>query len=177
VRYGLINKDTHQSFARLSDETNHLVKSFAKKRLSAEEITKLDLSEELRLRVIGMTVDRLLTQPEVTVSAAVPLLAGLDGNGMHSLEALERAAIAIRYRGYVAKQGREIEKFKRLEHERIPDSFSFEAIRGLKSEALEKLSHFRPASLGQAGRIEGVTAGDIAVLSVHLKKHKEGARQ
>ncbi|MEK7775608.1 MAG: tRNA uridine-5-carboxymethylaminomethyl(34) synthesis enzyme MnmG [Candidatus Zixiibacteriota bacterium] len=177
VRYGLIDKGRHESFTVLSDETDHLVRSFAKKRLNAEEISKLTVSDDLRPRVIGMTIDRLLTQPEVTVSAAVPLLAGLDGNGSHSLEALERAAIAIRYRGYVAKQSREIEKFKRLEHESIPDSFSFEAIRGLKIEALEKLSRFRPASLGQAGRIEGVTAGDIAVLSFYLKKHKEGARQ
>jgi tRNA uridine 5-carboxymethylaminomethyl modification enzyme len=177
VRYGLIDKARYDNFTTLSRETNHLIQTFAKKRLDAQAISAIALSDDLRGRAVGMTVDRLLTQPEVTVSAAVPLLAGLDGNGSHSLEALERAAIAIRYRGYVAKQGREIEKFKRLEHDRIPDEFLFETIRGLKKEASEKLSHFRPSSLGQAGRIEGVTAGDLAVLSVHLKRHKEGARQ
>jgi tRNA uridine 5-carboxymethylaminomethyl modification enzyme len=176
LRYGLIEKSKHENFTALSEETNKLVRSFAKQRLDATEISAMTMSDDLRARAVGMTVDRLLTQPEMTITMAVPLLAGLNGNGSHSNEALERAAITIRYRGYVAKQGREIEKFKRLEHERIPDSFSFGAIRGLKKEASEKLTHFRPSSLGQAGRIEGVTAGDIAVLSVYLKRHKETAR-
>jgi tRNA uridine 5-carboxymethylaminomethyl modification enzyme len=57
-----------------------------------------------------------------------------------------------------------------MEHERIPESFPFGELSGLRNEAREKFARFRPSSLGQAGRIEGVTAGDLAVLSIHLKK-------
>ncbi len=89
------------------------------------------------------------------------------------LEVLERAVIAIKYRGYIEKQQREIDKFKRQEAELIPADFDFSTVIGLKREALDKFVHFRPGSLGQAGRIEGVTPGDIAVLSVFLKRHNE----
>ena len=88
------------------------------------------------------------------------------------MEVLERAAISIRYRGYVEKQQREIDKFKRMESETIPEDFDFDLVKGLKTEAYDKFKRFRPISLGAAGRIEGVTPGDIAVLSVYLKKHK-----
>jgi tRNA uridine 5-carboxymethylaminomethyl modification enzyme len=102
----------------------------------------------------------------------VPLLAKFDGAITDNLEALQRAAIVIRYSGYIDKQQREIDKFRKLENENIPEDFTFESLRGLKREAQEKFIRFRPTSLGQAGRIEGVTPGDVAVLSVYLRRHK-----
>ncbi|MBN4076306.1 tRNA uridine-5-carboxymethylaminomethyl(34) synthesis enzyme MnmG, partial [Gemmatimonas aurantiaca] len=85
---------------------------------------------------------------------------------------LQRASIRIRYAGYIAKQDREIERFRKLENSEIPDEFDYTRLAGLKNEAREKFSRFRPASLGQAGRIEGVTSGDVAVLAVALKRAK-----
>ena len=78
----------------------------------------------------------------------------------------------IRYEGYIQKQQREIDSFKKLENEIIPESFTYDKISGLKNEAREKFKRFQPVSLGQASRIEGVTPGDIAVLSIYLKKHR-----
>jgi tRNA uridine 5-carboxymethylaminomethyl modification enzyme len=78
--------------------------------------------------------------------------------------------IKIKYRGYLHKQQREIEKFKRSEDQPIPEDFSYSSLRGLKTEAREKLERFRPVSLGQASRISGITPGDISVLMVHLKR-------
>ncbi len=78
--------------------------------------------------------------------------------------------IRITYSGYLRQQWREIERFRKLEHLAIPDSFPYDDLTGLKTEAKEKLSRLRPGSLGQASRISGVSPGDISVLMVHLKR-------
>ena len=90
-------------------------------------------------------------------------------------EAIERAAIRIRYQGYIDKQAREISRQEKQERETIPKEFTYLDVPGLRQEAKEKFDRYRPLSLGQAGRIEGVTPGDIAVLSIYLKRHKLGA--
>ncbi len=100
------------------------------------------------------------------------MIARFEGKFSVDIETLERAAIFIRYEGYIDKQDREIAKFKKAETQLIPDSFTYEALNGLRNEAREKLTRFRPSSLGQASRIEGLTSGDLAVLSVHLKRHQ-----
>ncbi len=78
--------------------------------------------------------------------------------------------IRIMYSGYLKQQEREIERFRKLEHRAIPDSFPYDDLTGLKTEAKEKLSRLKPGSLGQASRISGVSPGDISVLMVHLKR-------
>lgn len=88
----------------------------------------------------------------------------------HSDKVKSDIEIKIKYRGYLDKQLREIEKFKRSESQPIPEDFSYASLRGLKTEAREKLERFRPVSLGQASRISGITPGDISVLMVHLKR-------
>jgi len=102
----------------------------------------------------------------------LPVLKRFDGLLSNDQEILQRAAIAVRYEGYIEKQQREIDSFKKLEHEAIPTNFSYDHVPGLKTEAREKFIRFRPVSLGQAGRLEGVTPGDMAVLAVSLKRHK-----
>ncbi|MCI0531606.1 MAG: tRNA uridine-5-carboxymethylaminomethyl(34) synthesis enzyme MnmG [candidate division Zixibacteria bacterium] len=84
-------------------------------------------------------------------------------------EILEQLQIEVKYEGYISRQKQEIEKFKKLERISIPDSFDYDSVRGLKTEAQEKLKKFKPASIGQAGRISGVTPSDITVLLVRLK--------
>jgi len=76
----------------------------------------------------------------------------------------------IRYSGYIRRQESRIERFKSLEDFRIPVSFIYEELTGLKKEAREKLSHYKPETLGQASRISGVSPGDISVLMVHLQR-------
>jgi tRNA uridine 5-carboxymethylaminomethyl modification enzyme len=89
-------------------------------------------------------------------------------------EAAQQTDIAAKYEGYIAKQELEIARTRRLEEHAIPDDFPFTDITALKTEAREKLTLFRPATVGQASRIAGVTPADIAVLLVHLKR-KEAA--
>ncbi|PWB69939.1 tRNA uridine-5-carboxymethylaminomethyl(34) synthesis enzyme MnmG, partial [candidate division GN15 bacterium] len=123
----------------------------------------------------SVTLDILLKQPGVGIPEVMPLLDRLDGHFVDSREVLERAAIRIRYAGYIEKQDREIERFRKQESAIIPDRFDYRSITGLRNEARDKFSRYQPASLGQAGRIEGITPGDVAVLSVHLKRFREAS--
>ena len=82
---------------------------------------------------------------------------------------IQQAETEIKYEGYISRQLREIEKFRHLESMRIPENFDYGNVHGLSNEMKEKLSAVRPASLGQASRIDGVTPAAISVLMVALK--------
>jgi len=168
-RYGLIPTDEFEHFQQLRQETDKAIARLRKTRIRVSELGELALRFK---KIKTISLEHLLKQPGLTFDEAVPLLAKFDGAITDNREALKRAAIVIRYSGYIDKQQREIDKFRKLENEKIPEDFAFESLHGLKQEALEKFIRFRPTSLGQAGRIEGVTPGDVAVLSVYLRKHK-----
>ncbi len=100
------------------------------------------------------------------------LLFELSDNGLQeNLDVFEKAAILIKYEGYLAKQDREIERNRRNESISIPETIDYSDLKGIKTEAIEKLRRFNPRTLGQASRIEGVTPSDIAVLTIHLKRY------
>jgi len=85
--------------------------------------------------------------------------------------------VEARYDGYVAKQTTEIERQRRQEHTRLPAQLDYTAVRGLSTEVREKLARIRPESIGQAGRISGVTPAAISLLLVHLKKTLDATRE
>jgi tRNA uridine 5-carboxymethylaminomethyl modification enzyme len=82
----------------------------------------------------------------------------------------EQVTIEVKYEGYIAKQQQHVERVQRLEGKAIPPDFDYDAIPGLRTEARQKLKHFQPATVGQAGRIAGVNPADISILLVHLEK-------
>jgi tRNA uridine 5-carboxymethylaminomethyl modification enzyme len=84
-------------------------------------------------------------------------------------EAVEQIEIEVKYEGYFVHQNEQVEKFERFESMRIPVDFNFDRLRALSAEGKEKLVRVRPASVGQASRISGVTPADISVLMVHLR--------
>lgn len=83
----------------------------------------------------------------------------------------EKVEIEIKYDGYIKRELKEIEKFKKLENMVIPEEFDYTPLTGFKREAKEKLMRIKPGSIGQASRISGVSPGDIAVLMVYLKQY------
>jgi tRNA uridine 5-carboxymethylaminomethyl modification enzyme len=98
------------------------------------------------------------------------LLPGLDLTDPVVDEAAQQAELAAKYSGYIVKQEAEVARTRRLEERPIPPDFPFAQVSSLKMEARQKLARFRPATVGQASRIAGVTPADIAVLLVHLKR-------
>lgn len=169
LKYNLTDPEELRSFEFVQSETKRVISRFEKARV---RISDLGDRGSRFIKADNISLEKLLKQPGLTIPEALLFIDQFDFEHAASPEVLERAAIEVRYRGYLDKQEREIEKFRRLEKEIIPESFDYQTVTGLKREALEKFTLFRPGSLGQAGRIEGVTPGDVSVLSVYLLKHK-----
>ena len=89
----------------------------------------------------------------------------------------EQVNIVVRYEGYLDKQCQEVERFRALEDRLLPEDVNYKALPGLRIEAAQKLQALRPQSLGQAGRISGVSPADLAVLLVHLEKRRRQAAE
>ena len=83
---------------------------------------------------------------------------------------IQQVEITIKYAGYIERQELEVEKFKSLEDKTIPDAFDFSTVPSLRLEARQKLSKIRPATIGQAARISGVSPADISILMVCLRR-------
>jgi tRNA uridine 5-carboxymethylaminomethyl modification enzyme len=98
------------------------------------------------------------------------------GPGVDDPRVAEQVEVQVRYAGYLERQAEEIERNRRNEHREIPPDFDFDAVRGLSAEAREKLKAARPETIGQAGRVPGVTPAAVSLLLVHLKKDR-AARQ
>jgi tRNA uridine 5-carboxymethylaminomethyl modification enzyme len=169
TQYGLIPQSLGSEFDQLRSETDIVIKRLKKKRIRVDSLGNLNTRFK---KAETISLENLLKQPNISVNEALSLLAKFDGDLTDNPEVLTRATIFIRYSGYIDKQQREIDKFQKLENQIIPLDFDYQNTTGLKKEAVEKLKRFQPRSLGQAGRLEGVTPGDIAVLSVYLHKHK-----
>jgi len=115
----------------------------------------------------GINALRLLKRPQLSyniIEALAPPPESLPTS------VIQQVNIEVKYEGYIAKQLQQVERMRRLENKRIPSNFDYEAIKGLRNEARQKLIHFQPATVGQAGRIAGVNPADISILLVHLEK-------
>ena len=85
---------------------------------------------------------------------------------------IEQVTIEAKYGGYIGRQIEQVERFRRLEDKRIPADLDYRSIPQLRAEAREKFERVRPLSLGQAGRISGISPSDIATLLIHLKRNR-----
>ncbi|GAF74106.1 unnamed protein product, partial [marine sediment metagenome] len=90
-------------------------------------------------------------------------------------EVIEQVGIRIRYEGYIRRQQRQVARMRRLEGRRIPEQLDYDDVIGLSNEARESLSRHRPATVGQASRIQGVNPADISVLLVHLERRSRSS--
>ena len=87
-------------------------------------------------------------------------------------DVIEQVEIEIKYEGYIERQLRQVEQFKKMENKKIPDTLNYDDIPSLRLEARQKLKSFHPISVGQASRISGVSPADISVLLVYLEHYK-----
>ena len=118
----------------------------------------------------GARLSELLKRPELSYSA----LAELDAD-RPQLDPRSRITVEVdmKYEGYIRRQLAEVERTSRLENRLLPDSIDYASIKGMRLEAIEKLSAIRPMSIGQASRISGVSPADISVLLIYLKSPKD----
>lgn len=130
----------------------------AKRAAVAAEITRLE-----QTRNGSESLAQRLRRPEVRYADIVD-------NINLSQDIVQQVEIIIKYAGYISRQQAEIERFKDLEDKQIPSNFDFGAVPSLRQEARQKLGQIRPATIGQASRISGVSPADISILLVWLKR-------
>ena len=117
----------------------------------------------------GTTLAELIRRPELNYD----LLAPLDPERpVLSRGVSEQGNINIKYDGYIKRQLKQVEQFKKLESKRIPENFDYKDVPSLRIEARQKLEQYHPVSIGQASRISGVSPADISVLLVYLEQKK-----
>lgn len=117
----------------------------------------------------GTTLADLIRRPELDYDK----LKDIDADRPNLPEEVtEQVNILIKYEGYITRQVKQVDKFKRLEKKKLPQHFDYNEISGLRIEAQQKLNEFQPLSIGQASRISGVTPADISVLLVYLEQLK-----
>jgi tRNA uridine 5-carboxymethylaminomethyl modification enzyme len=134
----------------------------AKKKLEAIAAAK-QLAAKVRIEQVRL--DQLLRRPDFTVRL-LPADLLRDFNS----EVWEQVETDFKYEGYIQRQELSIARAERAESKGIPDRLDYENVRGLRVEARQKFSKIRPATLGQAGRISGITPADIALLTIYLEK-------
>ena len=111
------------------------------------------------------TLEELIRRPELSYEA----IKALDPDRpVLSKDVCEQINIEIKYRGYLERELRQVEHFKKLEKKKIPADIDFTRIHGIRLEAQQKLNKFRPENIGQASRIQGISPADIQVLSIYL---------
>lgn len=169
---GLVDDKRYGIFTEKRTALERTVSELGKQNISpsAENNAKLEAMGTAPLRSGSSLLD-LLRRKEVTYSKLqqafdLPELAP---------QVAEQTEIFAKYEGYITKQRQEVERFMKLENKRLPDDIDYRAIKELSSEAAEKLDKVRPANIGQASRISGVSPADISVLMIalELKRRKE----
>ena len=166
-KVGLISEDQYQYLIYKKDaivkEVNRLKNVSIGASKSNQEFLVRHNSSTLKS---GSNLAELLCRPELTYE----ILEELDPDRQPlPKDVIEQVDIEIKYEGYMARQLRQIEQFKKMENKKIPDNIDYMEVPSLRIEARQKLSKYRPVNVGQASRISGVSPADISVLLVYLE--------
>jgi len=167
---GLISQERYESLLKkermIKEETERVehvnvgTSSEVQKFLEAHDSTELKS---------GSTLGELIRRPELTYE----MLADIDpARPQLPFDVQEQVNINIKYDGYIKRQQKQAEQFKKLEEKKIPDNIDYDAIGSLRIEARQKLKAYRPISIGQASRISGVSPADVSVLLVYLESRR-----
>lgn len=163
---GLIDDDRYNKFIEKYKCVDEEIKRLEKTNVSPdEEVNKLLEAYNSTLITTGLTLADLVRRPELCYE----VLESIDKKRKPLNEdIIFQVNNMIKYKGYIERQNRQVEQFKKLENKRIPDNIDYKTIGSLRSEAVQKLESVRPVSIGQASRISGVSPADISVLMVYL---------
>ena len=169
-KVGLISEKRYEEFkkkkANIEKEIERLNKTTIKPTEKVNEFLKEIGTSKIE---VGVKLAELLKRPELTYEK----LAQIDENrpDLKSAEK-EQVEIQIKYEGYIKLQEKQVEEFKKLEKKLLPENMDYNKVKGRSLEARQKLNDYKPASVGQASRISGVSPADISVLLIYLEQHK-----
>ncbi len=164
-KIGLINDEKYEIYKKRKEKIKILEEKLKNIFVTPNKINA-EL-EQMKLQKITSKISlyELLKRPEVTMKHIEKIL-----NEKIDKKAGEQIEIEIKYKGYINKTKKEIEKMLKLENKKIPADINYENVRNIATEAKQKLEKIRPITIGQATRISGVNPADISMLLVYLKK-------
>lgn len=169
-KIGLISDERYNAFLYKQEQI--------KKELSRVKSLSIPITDDLQKMLrekgtaelkTGCKMIELLKRPQITFEDLKPF--DLTREDL-PYEVFEQVEISVKYEGYIKKQEAQIKEMRRLEAKRIPEDIDYSTLKGLRLEAIEKLSAVRPQNLGQAGRISGVNPADVTALNIILEGMK-----
>ena len=165
---GLVDDSRWQRFTRKQAALNEIMTGLEAIRVRPDAATK-ELVEAMggTIPQKSVSLKELLRQPELTIEVLAPLWPELDN---FDEEALEEAEIKAKYEGYLRLQQELVDRFEKMEQMALPEDMNYVGIPGLSREVTEKLTRIQPRTLGQAGRISGITPAALSCLEIQLKK-------
>lgn len=167
---GLISEERYQRLLEKEEWIEKEVNRLGTVHVGTNETIQRLLEENQSTPLVsGTTLKDLIRRPELSYR----ILESIDTSRPELPETLEQEIIDqvdifIKYEGYINRQKKQVEQFKKLENKRIPESIDYDNVKSLRIEAVQKLKEYRPVSIGQASRISGVSPADISVLLVYL---------
>ena len=165
---GLISHDVYRMLLEKERQIDEEIERVESVKIGASSVTQafLEAHESTPLKT-GATLGELIRRPELDYD----MLAELDPERPVLNRGVgEQVNINIKYDGYIKRQLKQVEHFKKLENKRIPENINYTDIHGLRIEAQQKLTAYRPVSVGQASRISGVSPADISVLLIYMEQ-------
>lgn len=167
---GLIPEERYQALLLKEKQIGEEIKRVEHENIGANAEVQKFLEEHKSTPLkTGTTIGELIRRPELNYE----MLKVIDSNRPKLPEEVrEQVNINIKYEGYIKRQLKQVEQFKKLEKKKIPENINYDEIGSLRIEAVQKLKLYRPESIGQASRISGVSPADISVLLVYLEQMK-----
>ncbi|MBM6949154.1 tRNA uridine-5-carboxymethylaminomethyl(34) synthesis enzyme MnmG [Mordavella massiliensis] len=171
---GLISEARYQRLLEkeklILEETQRLEKTYVGTSSDVQELLEKYKSTAL---TSGINLAELIRRPELSYEKLAPV----DKDrpvfpGWLGEEVQEQVNINIKYKGYIERQKRQVEQFRKMESRKIPEDIDYDQVKSLRLEALQKLKAYRPVSVGQASRISGVSPADISVLLVYMEQFR-----
>ena len=171
---GLIDQERYERLLKkeklIETEMERLKKTYVG---TTEEVQKLLEENGSTPLTSGSNLAELVRRPELSYEILLPL----DHNRPEfpndlREEVQEQININIKYEGYISRQKKQVEQFKKMESKKIPENIDYDQVKSLRIEAVQKLKEYQPVSVGQASRISGVSPADISVLLVYMEQLK-----
>ena len=160
--FGLVSKKDYERYIEREKTYNKFVKKVLEKTKLKEFIDKENKTVKLDEK---RSISQLLTRPDIDETKIIKLKP-------EQKELFKRASTEIKYKGYIEKQLREVNKNKKQNNKKIPEDLEYNKISGLSNEVVEKLSKTKPETIGSASRIEGITPAAINLILVSIKKNE-----
>ncbi|WP_101773893.1 tRNA uridine-5-carboxymethylaminomethyl(34) synthesis enzyme MnmG [Peptostreptococcus faecalis] len=171
---GLVSEERYNRYLNKKKAVEEEIERLKTDRITPNEINEILEEKGLVTLNNGLSLYEFLKRPEIDYS--ILKLAGKDGDEAISDEVKKQAEIMTKYEGYIAKQMKQIDQFRKLEKKKLYEDLNYDEIDGLRLEAKQKLNEIKPASIGQASRISGVSPADISVLLIYLEQKRRGGK-